>query len=67
MPKESRLSLPHNQILNFLMPALDVGCLRLADAKCNYALVDLGEKYLIKDAKVGVLLCRAGQATEEEM
>ena len=67
MPKNSRLSLPHKEILNFLMPALDVGCLHLADGKCAEALVDLDETYLIKDVKVGVLLCRAGQATEEEM
>ena len=49
------------------MPDLDLACLRLADTKCNEELVDLDEKYLIKDVKVGVLLCRAGQSTEEEM
>lgn len=63
----TRCGLPHKEIINFLLPDLDASCLRLADTKCNEELVDLDEKYLIKDVKVGVLLCRAGQSTEEEM
>ena len=59
--------LSHKEIIGFLAPKLDLNCLRLAEAKCGDELVDLDEKYLIKDVKVGVLLCRAGQTTEEEM
>ena len=63
----SSKGLPHKEIISFLMPELDSTCLKLADSKCNEELLGLDEKYLIKDVKVGILLCKAGQSTEEEM
>ena len=59
--------LPHKEIINFLMPDLDLTCIKLADTKCCDELLELDEKYVIKHVKVGVLLCKAGQSTEEEM
>jgi hypothetical protein len=44
-----------------------MSCLRLADTKICDKLVELDEQYLIKNHKIGVLLCKAGQSTEEEM
>lgn len=59
--------LPHKEILSYLFPQLDIGCLRLADPKVNEKLVKLDESSLIKTHKIGVLLCKAGQSTEEQM
>ena len=65
-PSSSK-GLPHKDIIAYMMPELNLSCMRLAEPKCSQELVDLDEKYLIKDVKVGVLLCRAGQSSEEEM
>ena len=59
--------LPHKEIINFLLPELDLSCLRLADSKINDKLLKLDEDCLIKTHKIGVLLCKAGQSTEEDM
>lgn len=63
----SSKGLPHREIIGYLMPELDLNCLRLADSKIVDKLIDLDEQYLIKNHKIGVLLCKAGQSTEEEM
>lgn len=59
--------LAHKEIINCLFPELDINCLRLADSKLNEKLLKLDESSLIKTHKIGVLLCKAGQSTEEEM
>ncbi len=58
---------PHKEIINYMFPELDLGCLRLADSKICDKLLSFDEECLIKTHKIGVLLCKAGQSTEEEM
>lgn len=41
--------------------------MHLADTKVNEKLVKLDENCIIKTHKIGVLLCKNGQSTEEEM
>jgi signal-induced proliferation-associated 1 like protein 3 len=59
--------LVHKEIFSYLFPDLDLGCLRLADSKIEDELAKLDESSLIKRHKIGVLLCKAGQSTEEHM
>ncbi|XP_072248510.1 signal-induced proliferation-associated 1-like protein 3 isoform X2 [Leuresthes tenuis] len=61
--------LPLKEVLEQIVPELNVSCLRLAlsTAKVTEQLLKLDEQGLSQKHKVGVLLCRAGQSTEEEM
>ncbi|KAM4743225.1 signal-induced proliferation-associated 1-like protein 3 isoform 2-T4 [Anableps anableps] len=61
--------LPLKDVLEQVVPELNVSCLRLAlsTAKVTEQLLKLDEQGLSHKHKVGVLLCRAGQSTEEEM
>ncbi|XP_036005396.1 signal-induced proliferation-associated 1-like protein 3 isoform X2 [Fundulus heteroclitus] len=61
--------LPLKEVLEQVVPELNVSCLRLAlsTAKVTEQLLKLDEQGLSRKHKVGVLLCRAGQSTEEEM
>ncbi|MEQ2160637.1 hypothetical protein GOODEAATRI_001451, partial [Goodea atripinnis] len=61
--------LPLKEVLEQVVPDLNVSCLRLAlsTAKVTEQLLKLDEQGLSHKHKVGVLLCRAGQGTEEEM
>ncbi|KAJ8368987.1 hypothetical protein SKAU_G00090150 [Synaphobranchus kaupii] len=61
--------LPLKEVLEHIVPELSVGCLRLALTvpKVTEQLLKLDEQGLSQKHKVGVLLCRAGQSTEEEM
>uniref|UniRef100_A0A3B3YKT8 Signal-induced proliferation-associated 1-like protein 3 n=1 Tax=Poecilia mexicana TaxID=48701 RepID=A0A3B3YKT8_9TELE len=61
--------LPLKDVLEQVVPELSVSCLRLAlsTAKVTEQLLKLDEQGLSHKHKVGVLLCRAGQSTEEEM
>ncbi|KAM9318088.1 signal-induced proliferation-associated 1-like protein 3 [Pholidichthys leucotaenia] len=61
--------LPLKEVLEQVIPELNVSCLRLAlsTAKVTEQLLKLDEQGLSQKHKVGVLLCRAGQSTEEEM
>jgi hypothetical protein len=59
--------LAHKELIHYLLPELDLNCLRLADSKLNEKLMKLDEQCVIKTHKIGVLLCKAGQSTEEEM
>ncbi|XP_061575394.1 signal-induced proliferation-associated 1-like protein 3 isoform X2 [Cololabis saira] len=61
--------LPLKEVLEQVVPELSVSCLRLAlsTAKVTEQLLKLDEQGLSQKHKVGVLLCRAGQSTEEEM
>ncbi|XP_037533441.1 signal-induced proliferation-associated 1-like protein 3 [Nematolebias whitei] len=57
------------EVLEQVVPELNVSCLRqaLSTAKVTEQLLKLDEQGLSQKHKVGVLLCRAGQSTEEEM
>jgi hypothetical protein len=59
--------LPHKELINFLMPDLDITAFHSADSKCIDKLIELDEQYIIKNHKVGILLCKAGQSSEEDM
>jgi hypothetical protein len=38
--------LPHKDVIGFLMPELDLSCLRLADSKINDKLVNFDEQHV---------------------
>uniref|UniRef100_A0A7N6A1B3 Signal induced proliferation associated 1 like 1 n=1 Tax=Anabas testudineus TaxID=64144 RepID=A0A7N6A1B3_ANATE len=61
--------LPVKEVLEYLLPELDLSCLRLAlnTTKVTEQLMKLDEQGLSFQVKVGVMYCRAGQSTEEEM
>ncbi|XP_028994405.1 signal-induced proliferation-associated 1-like protein 1 isoform X2 [Betta splendens] len=61
--------LPVKEVLEYLLPELDLSCLRLAlnTPKVPEQLMKLDEQGLSFQVKVGVMYCRAGQSTEEEM
>ncbi|XP_076156477.1 signal-induced proliferation-associated 1-like protein 1 isoform X3 [Alosa pseudoharengus] len=61
--------LPLKEVLEHLVPELDVPCLRLAlnTPKVTEQLMKLDEQGLSFQVKVGMMYCRAGQSTEEEM
>ncbi|KAK7904954.1 hypothetical protein WMY93_017561 [Mugilogobius chulae] len=61
--------LPVKDVLEYLLPELDQSCLRLAlnTTKVTEQLIKLDEQGLSFQVKVGVMYCRAGQSTEEEM
>ncbi|XP_076868066.1 signal-induced proliferation-associated protein 1 [Brachyhypopomus gauderio] len=57
------------RLLEFILPDLNLHCLRLASnyAKVRDTLLKLDEQGLNFQRKVGVMYCRAGQSTEEDM
>uniref|UniRef100_A0AAR2L6G3 Signal induced proliferation associated 1 like 1 n=1 Tax=Pygocentrus nattereri TaxID=42514 RepID=A0AAR2L6G3_PYGNA len=61
--------LPLKEVLEYLLPELDISCLRLAlnIPKVTEQLMKLDEQGLSFQVKVGIMYCRAGQSTEEEM
>uniref|UniRef100_A0A8D2ZXE2 Signal-induced proliferation-associated 1-like protein 1 n=1 Tax=Scophthalmus maximus TaxID=52904 RepID=A0A8D2ZXE2_SCOMX len=61
--------LPIKDVMEYLLPELDLPCLRLAlnTPKVTEQLMKLDEQGLSFQVKVGVMYCRAGQSTEEEM
>ncbi|XP_017563533.1 signal-induced proliferation-associated 1-like protein 3 isoform X2 [Pygocentrus nattereri] len=61
--------LPLKEVLEYVLPELSVSCLRLAlsTPKVTEQLLKLDEQGLSQKHKVGILLCRADQSTEEEM
>ncbi|XP_068436315.1 signal-induced proliferation-associated 1-like protein 1 isoform X2 [Clinocottus analis] len=61
--------LPIKEVLENVLPELDLSCLRLAlnTPKVTEQLMKLDEQGLSFQVKVGVMYCRAGQSTEEEM
>ncbi|XP_053701877.1 signal-induced proliferation-associated 1-like protein 1 [Synchiropus splendidus] len=61
--------LPIKEVLEYVLPELDLSCLRLAlnTPKVTEQLMKLDEQGLSFQVKVGVMYCRAGQSTEEEM
>ncbi|KAI7802752.1 signal-induced proliferation-associated 1-like protein 3 isoform X3 [Triplophysa rosa] len=61
--------LPLKEVLEYVLPELSVPCLRLSlnTPKVTEQILKLDEQGLSRKHKVGILLCRAGQSTEEEM
>ncbi|XP_056616490.1 signal-induced proliferation-associated 1-like protein 2 isoform X3 [Triplophysa dalaica] len=61
--------LPLKEVLEYVVPELNIQCLRLAvtSPKIPDQLLKLDEQGLSFQHKVGILYCKAGQSTEEEM
>ncbi|XP_067831037.1 signal-induced proliferation-associated 1-like protein 3 isoform X2 [Heptranchias perlo] len=61
--------LPLKEVLESVIPELNIQCLRLAFStlKVTEQLLKLDEQGLSRKHKVGILYCTAGQGTEEEM
>ncbi|XP_058678312.1 signal-induced proliferation-associated protein 1-like [Ammospiza caudacuta] len=61
-------AVPPRKLLEVLLPGLAVGGLRLAPAPAvQETLLKLDEQGVSRQRKVGVLYCRAGQGSEEQM
>ncbi|XP_027711860.1 signal-induced proliferation-associated protein 1 isoform X1 [Vombatus ursinus] len=69
LPPGPPRGLSPKKLLEHVAPRLSPTCLRLASAspKVPRTLLTLDEQELSPQRKVGILYCRAGQATEEEM
>ncbi|XP_037674819.1 signal-induced proliferation-associated 1-like protein 3 isoform X3 [Choloepus didactylus] len=61
--------LPLKDALEYIIPELNIHCLRLAlnTPKVTEQLLKLDEQGLCRKHKVGILYCKAGQSSEEEM
>ncbi|KAM9591525.1 signal-induced proliferation-associated 1-like protein 3 isoform 3-T5 [Morphnus guianensis] len=61
--------LPLKDALEYIIPELNIHCLRLAIStpKVTEQLLKLDEQGLCRRHKVGILYCKAGQSSEEEM
>ncbi|XP_069117869.1 LOW QUALITY PROTEIN: signal-induced proliferation-associated 1-like protein 2 [Argopecten irradians] len=61
--------LPIKDILDFSLPELQASCLKqsLSSQKTSDQLLRLDEQGISKTYKIGVMYCRSGQSTEEEM
>ncbi|XP_068106926.1 signal-induced proliferation-associated 1-like protein 3 isoform X2 [Hyperolius riggenbachi] len=61
--------LPPKDVLEAVIPELNIQCLRLAmnSSKVTEQLLKLDEQGLCQKHKVGILYCKAGQSSEEEM
>lgn len=56
-------------LLEYVAPEVQLNCLRLGEAtpQCEQQLLKLDEQGLTNKYKVGILYCRAGQQSEEDM
>nr|XP_045005266.1 signal-induced proliferation-associated 1-like protein 2 isoform X2 [Jaculus jaculus] len=61
--------LPLKEVLEYVIPELSISCLRQASSspKVPEQLLKLDEQGLSFQHKIGILYCKAGQSTEEEM
>ncbi|XP_057612358.1 signal-induced proliferation-associated 1-like protein 3 [Chionomys nivalis] len=61
--------LPLKDALEYVIPELNIHCLRLAlnTPRVTEQLLKLDEQGLCRKHKVGILYCKAGQSSEEEM
>ncbi|XP_008589970.1 PREDICTED: signal-induced proliferation-associated 1-like protein 2 [Galeopterus variegatus] len=61
--------LPLKEVLEYVIPELGIQCLRQAASspKVSEQLLKLDEQGLSFQHKIGILYCKAGQSTEEEM
>ncbi|XP_076654822.1 signal-induced proliferation-associated 1-like protein 2 isoform X2 [Halictus rubicundus] len=64
-PQGNRL--PTRELLELVAPEVQLGCLRLGTTVAEEPVARLDEQGLSSRYKVGVLYCRSGQRTEEEM
>lgn len=55
------------EVLEYIAPELSLSSLRLGVSSADEQLLKLDEQLLTRTYKVGVLYCRAGQRSEEEM
>ncbi|XP_058453895.1 signal-induced proliferation-associated 1-like protein 1 isoform X2 [Malaya genurostris] len=57
------------EILEYVAPEVQISCLRLGvnTPQCEQQLLKLDEQGLTNKYKVGILYCRAGQSSEEDM
>ncbi|XP_055945135.1 signal-induced proliferation-associated 1-like protein 2 [Argiope bruennichi] len=73
VPTIARSSQPRTshvkEVIGYIAPELHLPCLRLANlsSQTEEHLLRLDEQGLTKTFKVGVMYCKAGQGTEEEM
>ncbi|XP_059395230.1 signal-induced proliferation-associated 1-like protein 2 isoform X2 [Carassius carassius] len=73
VPSAARHTTPRGlspkRLLEFILPDLNLHCLRLASTspKVRDTLLKLDEQGLNFQHKVGIMYCRAGQSTEEDM
>uniref|UniRef100_A0AAZ3PQ86 Rap-GAP domain-containing protein n=1 Tax=Oncorhynchus tshawytscha TaxID=74940 RepID=A0AAZ3PQ86_ONCTS len=73
VPSAARHTTPRGlspkRLLEFIIPELNLHCLRLASTspKVRDTLLKLDEQGLNFQRKVGVMYCRAGQSSEEDM
>ncbi|OWF38559.1 signal-induced proliferation-associated 1-like protein 1 isoform X1 [Mizuhopecten yessoensis] len=65
----SSRGVPVKDILDFALPELQASCLKqsLSSQKTSDQLLRLDEQGVSKTYKIGVMYCRSGQSTEEEM
>ncbi|XP_051531586.1 signal-induced proliferation-associated 1-like protein 2 isoform X2 [Myxocyprinus asiaticus] len=61
--------LPLKEVLEYVVPELNIQCLRLATSspKVPEQLLKLDQQGMSYQHKVGILYCQVGQSTEEEM
>ncbi|XP_036881460.1 signal-induced proliferation-associated 1-like protein 2 isoform X3 [Manis javanica] len=61
--------LPLKEVLEYVIPELSIQCLRQASnsPRVSEQLLKLDEQGLSFQHKIGILYCKAGQSTEEEM
>lgn len=68
-PRGSNKSVNTKDVIDHVAPEVQISCLRLAinTPQCEQQLIKLDEQGLTNKYKVGILYCRAGQKTEEDM
>ncbi|GAV00818.1 hypothetical protein RvY_11614 [Ramazzottius varieornatus] len=69
LPRLNKEAVKPKDLLDCVVPELQTSCLRLGSAgvKTEDILLKLDEQAVPKKYKVGVMYCKAGQCTEEEM
>ncbi|XP_073979531.1 uncharacterized protein [Rhodnius prolixus] len=68
-PASSSKALNTKEVLEYASPEVQISCLRLGigGAATEEALLKLDEQGLSRHYKVGIMYCKAGQSTEEQM
>lgn len=68
-PTNSAKTMNTKEVLEYVAPEVQISCLRLGipGPQTEEALIKLDEQGLSRQYKVGIMYCKAGQATEEQM
>ncbi|GAB0093514.1 signal-induced proliferation-associated 1-like protein 1 [Sergentomyia squamirostris] len=68
-PRGAGKSLSTKDVLEYVAPEVQISCLRssAATTQCEHQLVKLDEQCLTTKYKVGILYCKSGQNSEEDM